>query len=77
MGPVELLRERADDLCAGRIGEARQLFEMLVYGMLRRTALEGRADEDRPFDGRREVDWLATDEMLPVLKNPHRHVAAE
>ncbi len=77
MGPVELLRERADDLCARRIGEPRQLLEMLVNGVLCRTALEGRADENGPFDGRREVDWLATDEMLPVLKNPHRHVAAE
>jgi len=74
--PVELLRQGADDLRTGRIGKAPELFEMLVNGVLRRTALERRADEDRPFNRRREIDWLATDETLPILKNHHRPAAA-
>jgi len=63
--PVELLRERADDLGARRVGEALELEQVLIEMVLRARALERRADEERALDRRRERDDVACDGMTP------------
>src|SRR5690606_29856532 len=56
IGAVELLRERADDDGTGGVGEAGELLEVLSDVMAGVAALDGRADEDGAFLGRREID---------------------
>jgi hypothetical protein len=63
--PIELLRQCADDDRTGRIGQTRELFEMLVGVMACRAALGGRTDQDGALDRRREGDGLATDVTIP------------
>jgi len=56
VGGVDALDEASDDLRAGRVGEARQLLEVLlgVHGVGRAAA--GRADEEGALDGLGDLD---------------------
>jgi len=65
MRPIELLREGADDDRSRRVGQPRELLEMLVRVMAGRTALGWRTDQDRALDRRRERYGLATDGTIP------------
>ena len=49
MRSVELLCQLADDGGAGRIGQQRQLAQVLTGCAAVRRSLERRADEDRPL----------------------------
>ena len=59
MRTVDLLGELADDDRACRIREALELLEMFVDVMAGGSSLERRADENRPFGGRRQLDEVA------------------
>jgi hypothetical protein len=59
MRPVELLRELADDLGAGRVGQALELAQMLVERLARARPLERRPDEERPLDRGGDGDQVA------------------
>jgi hypothetical protein len=59
MRAVELLGELADDLGAGRVGEALQLAEVLVQRLARARPLERRSDEERPLNRGRDGDEIA------------------
>ena len=59
--PIQELRDLADDLGARRVGEARQLFQMLGQEMSRRRPLQRSADEDGALRGRRERDDFSSD----------------
>jgi hypothetical protein len=61
MGAIHLLNELPDDLGAGRIGQLRQLAEMLVSGTTRRETLSRRAYENCSFSRLTDVDQLFTD----------------
>ena len=67
MRPVELLRELADDVGARRIGEPLELAQMLVERLAGARALERRAHEQRPLDGRCDGDQFACDAQILVL----------
>jgi len=61
MRAVELLRERADDLGARRVGEALELAQVFVERLASARTLERRANEERPLDGRGDGDQVACD----------------
>jgi hypothetical protein len=61
MGAVELLRERAHDVGAGRVGQARELLEVLLDVVAVRGALEGGADEHDTLGRRGDGDQVAGD----------------
>ena len=67
MGPVELLRQLADDGGAGGVGEQRELAEMLAGRVPVRRALERSADEYDALLLRGEGYQVAGDERTSCV----------
>ena len=65
VGPIDLLRDAADDHGARRVGELFELLEMLVDVMPGRRALARRSDEQCALDGRGEGDQIARNIRCP------------
>jgi hypothetical protein len=61
---VELLGELADDLGARRVGETRELAQVLIERLARTRPLDGRSDEERPLGGRGDGDQVARNESV-------------
>ena len=65
---IQQLRDLSDDLGARRVGEARQLLQMLRQQMSRGRPLERRADEDGALYGRGKGECFSSDGKLPGSK---------
>ncbi|MEO5567324.1 MAG: hypothetical protein ABIR92_02455 [Gemmatimonadaceae bacterium] len=61
MRTIDLLHQLSDDLGAGGVRQLGQLLEMLVGRAPRPNSLARRADQNRPFNGRIDVDQCLTD----------------
>jgi hypothetical protein len=59
MRAVELLRELTDDRGARRVGETRELAQVLVECLAGARALDGRSDEERPLGRGGNGDQIA------------------
>lgn len=62
MRTIELLRQLPDDGCSRRVGEQRQLTQVLAGGVAIGRPLERRADENDALLLRRERDQISGDE---------------
>jgi hypothetical protein len=70
--PIHLLNELADDLGTCRVGELRELAQMVVGSTTRRETLSRRADENCPLDWRGKSDQFLADKFLSVLTSEAR-----
>jgi len=62
VGPIDLLRDAADDNGTRRVDELLELIEMLIEIMARRRSLARRANKQGALDRRREGYQIASDE---------------
>jgi len=66
VGAVDLLHHLAHDDRARRVGELRELAQMLVHGAAGARPLERRTDEQDPLDRRRDGDEFSA--YLKILE---------
>lgn len=71
---VDLLRESADDLGTGSVGESRQLGEMFVDLVTRRRTLARGTNQQRPLRRRRQGDRITCDDTPRLLSERARGV---
>ena len=65
MWPVYRLNELTDDVGSRRVGELRQLLQMLISRLARAKSLPRRADENGALDWCLNRDELFADNYLP------------
>jgi hypothetical protein len=65
MRPFDRLHELTDDLCAGGVGELRELLQMLIRRAARARTFSRRADQNGALDGCLNRDELFADGYLP------------
>jgi hypothetical protein len=68
VGPVELLRQLADDGSAGGVGQQSELAQVLARGVAVRPPFERGADENGALLLRREGDQIPGDELDSVSR---------